>query len=398
MAETGAAGRQRAGAEPLTDAGARAQLERQPQPPELAIIVPTRNERDNVAPLVVQLDQALAGLSWEVIFVDDDSPDLTAAAVRGLAERDPRVHLLHRIGRRGLSSACVEGIAASGAPYIAVMDADLQHDPLLLPQMLREVRAGDADLVVASRYVAGGGSGLAPRRRLLSRLAVRLAQLCCRVPLTDPLSGFFLIRREAFEASARRLNQMGFKILLDIVASAPRPLRCREIPCQLGVREHGASKLDALVAVQFLALLLAKLSGGLLGMRMVLFLGVGSTGLVVHLAVLKALLALHTAFAPAQAAAVLVAMTSNFSLNNLITYHDQRLHGWQWIRGLFSFYAVCSLGALANVALASLIYRAWPVWWLAGTAGAALGFVWNYWASRLLTWRGAARASRSTQR
>jgi dolichol-phosphate mannosyltransferase len=388
VAETGAAGRPRAAT------GQRATATRQSAPPELAIIVPTRNERDNVAPLVMQLEQALAGLSWEVIFVDDNSPDLTAVAVRRLAGRDPRVRLLHRIGRRGLSSACVEGIAASAAPYIAVMDADLQHDPLLLPRMLREARAGDVELVVASRYVEGGGSGLAPRRRVLSRLAVRLAQLCCRVHLTDPLSGFFVIRREAFEASARGLNQMGFKILLDIAASAPRPLRCREVPCQLGVREHGASKLDALVAVQFLALLLAKLSGGLLGMRVVLFLGVGTTGLVVHLAVLKGLLALHAAFPSAQAVAVLVAMTSNFSLNNLITYRDQRLHGRQWLRGLVSFYAVCSLGALANVALASLIYRAWPSWWLAGTAGAALGFVWNYWASRVLTWRQAARSAR----
>ena len=356
--------------------------------PELTVIVPTRNERDNVAPLSARLRQALRGIQWEVIFVDDDSPDLTAAAVRALAVRDSRVRLIHRLGRRGLASACVEGILASTAPCVAVMDADLQHDETLLPQMLQHLRDEQLDVVVASRYVAGAStSGFASRRLLVSRLAVRLAQASLRVSLQDPMSGFFLMRREAFDDALRQLSQVGFKILFDILASSPRPLRCLEIPYQFAARRLGASKLDAMATLQFAVLLLDKLVGRAVPVSLVLFLCVGGSGLIVHLAVLYGLLAVGAPFRAAQSGALLVAMTSNFLLNNAITYRDQRLHGRGLMRGLLSFYAVCSVGALANLSLASMIYSLWPLWWLAGTAGAALGAAWNYMGSRLLTWR-----------
>lgn len=356
--------------------------------PELTVIVPTRNERDNIAPLIARLGRALRGIQWEVMFVDDDSTDLTAAAVRTLAARDRRVRLIHRIGRRGLASACVEGILASTAPCVAVMDADLQHDETLLPRMLRHLWAEHLDVVVASRYVAGAStSGWAPRRLMVSRLAVRLAQASSHVNLQDPMSGFFLIRREAFDYAVRRLSQVGFKILFDILASSPRPLRCLEIPCQFGARRLGTSKLDAMAALQFGVLILDKLVGRVVPVSLVLFLCVGGTGLIVHLAVLYGLLAGQAPFLTAQTGAVLVAMTSNFLLNNMITYRDQRLRGWRLMRGLLSFYAVCSIGAVANVSLASMIYSVRPLWWLAGAAGAALGAAWNYMGSRLLTWR-----------
>jgi dolichol-phosphate mannosyltransferase len=362
--------------------------------PELAVIVPTRNERDNIAPLVARLAGALSGMDWEVIFVDDDSPDGTAAAVRSLAVRDTHVRLIERIGRRGLSSACVEGMLASTAPCLAVMDADLQHDETLLPRMVRHLRAGDFDVVVASRYVAGGNTRDFPsRRERLSRLAVRLAHASSRVKLEDPMSGYFVIRREAFEPSVRRLSQLGFKILFDILASSPRPLRCLEVPCRFDARRRGASKLDTLTALQFGALILDKLIGRVVPVTLILFLCVGATGLVVHLAALYALLAVRAPFPAAQSGAVLLAMTSNFLLNNLITYSDLRLRGRQFLRGLLSFYLVCSIGAVANVSLASLIYREWRVWWVAGTAGAALGAAWNYMGSRLLTWRQPLRGA-----
>jgi dolichol-phosphate mannosyltransferase len=363
-------------------------------PPELTVIVPTRNERDNIAPLAARLAGALSGIDWEVLFVDDDSPDGTAAAVRTLAARDPRVRLIQRIGRRGLSSACVEGMLASTAPCLAVMDADLQHDETLLPRMVRELRTGDFDVVVASRYTEGGSTrDFPPRRERLSRLAVRLAHASSRVRLEDPMSGYFVIRREAFEPSVRRLSQLGFKILFDILASSPRPLRCLEVPCRFDARRRGASKLDTLTALQFGVLILDKLIGRMVPVSLVLFLCVGATGLIVHLAALYALLAVRSPFPVAQSGAVWVAMTSNFLLNNLITYSDLRLRGRQFLRGLLSFYLVCSIGAVANVALASLIYREWRLWWVAGTAGAALGAAWNYTGSRFLTWRQPLRGA-----
>jgi dolichol-phosphate mannosyltransferase len=378
-------------ARPVTVTPAMARSER--AAPELSVVVPTRNERDNVAPLVARLESALCGIDWQVIFVDDDSPDLTAIAVERLAAREPRVRLIRRVGRRGLAGACIEGLHAAAAPCVAVMDADLQHDAALLPRMLAQLRAAGVDVVVASRYVEGGSAGgLTPRRRHLSRLAVRLARLLSRVQLHDPMSGFFVIRRAVFEASAPRLSPLGFKILFDILASAPQPLQCLEVPCRLDARGRGASKLDVLAQLQFAALLLGKLTGGWVPPRLGLFLAVGGSGVLVHLGALYGLLLAGAAFPAAQAGAVWIAMTSNCLLNNAITYRDQRLHGAQLLKGLASFYLVCSAGAVANVALAALLYRALPVWWLAGTAGAALGAAWNYLGTRLLTWRRAASA------
>ncbi|HEV8017562.1 MAG TPA: glycosyltransferase family 2 protein [Steroidobacteraceae bacterium] len=363
--------------------------------PELTVVVPTRNERDNITPLLARLRGALGGIRWEVIFVDDDSPDRTAEVVRELGVQDVRVRLIERLGERGLASACVAGVAASAAPQVAVMDADLQHDVRLLPQMLRRLQAGGLDVVVASRYVAGGSlRGLPPRRARLSRLAVHLARAFPRVRLADPMSGFFAIRRAAFDAALPRLSQLGFKILLDLLLSAPRPLRCVEIPYQLAQRHHGASKLDTPTLLQFAVLLTEKLAGRFIPLSLVLFVCVGGSGLLVHVAALYVLVSAGAVFATAQSGAVLAAMTSNFLLNNLVTYRDLRLRGWRWLRGLVSFYAVCCVGAVANVSLASLVYRATPRWWLAGLSGAALGAAWNYLASRGLTWQSWPRAAR----
>ena len=190
--------------------------------PELAVVVPTFNERANVAVLVDRLDACLAGLAWEVVFVDDDSPDGTAEAVRELARRDPRVRCLRRVGRRGLASACVEGMLATSAPLLAVMDADLQHDEALLPAMVERLREGDVDLVVGTRYAAGTAvPGWDEGRRRMSRLATRLGRAALGVPLSDPMSGFFAVRREALERVVRGLSAVGFKILLDILATRP---------------------------------------------------------------------------------------------------------------------------------------------------------------------------------
>src|ERR687888_182794 len=140
--------------------------------PELSVVVPAYRERDNVMPLLSALERALHGYDWEAIFVVDDAFDGTEELVRERAQQDRRVRCIHRIGRRGLASACIEGMLASSAPYVAVMDADLQHDETLLPKLLAELKAGDADIVLASRYMQGASTGeLSERRVRASRLA-----------------------------------------------------------------------------------------------------------------------------------------------------------------------------------------------------------------------------------
>jgi dolichol-phosphate mannosyltransferase len=356
---------------------------------QLSIVVPTFNERDNVTTLFRRLETALAGLTWEVIFVDDNSPDLTWDVVRGLARQDSRVRCIRRIGRRGLSGACIEGILASSARCAAVIDADLQHDETQLPKMLSLLDGGAADLVVGSRYIEGGSAESFNKQRAgASALATAVAKRALGVRIADPMSGFFMIRRERFEELAPQLSTQGFKILLDLIATARGNLRVKEIPYSFGSRLHGESKLDSMVALDFLGLVLAKLTRDVVSLRFLLFATVGSIGLLVHFAALYALLeAFGLPFPQAQGYAALCAMSSNFVLNNFLTYRDQRLKGFAILRGLLLFYLVCSVGLLANVGVAFSVYDQQPIWWLAGAAGALMGVVWNYAMSGLFVWR-----------
>jgi dolichol-phosphate mannosyltransferase len=265
---------------------------------------------------------------------------------------------------------------------------DQQHDETLLPRMLESIQQG-ADIVVGTRFAAGGAAqgGLSRVRHWGSRFATYCAKRFLGVQLSDPMSGFFMMRRELFDAIAPGLSTHGFKVLLDIVASSKRPLRVVELPFTFRARQHGQSKLDSLVVLEYLGLLLAKLSGDWLSIRFVLFSLVGSTGLLVHLWVLQQGLALGLAFDWAQTLAAYAAMTSNFVLNNQLTYRDRRLRGLSALKGLITFYAVCSVGTIANVGVANWVYGSRPSWWLAGTAGALMGVVFNYAASSVLTWR-----------
>ena len=356
---------------------------------ELSIVVPTYKERGNVAELVRRLDAALSGIAWEAIFVDDNSPDGTADAVKQIAQADNRVRCLRRVGRRGLAGACIEGMLSSASPFVAVMDADLQHDEKVLPQMLTRLRDGAADLVAGTRYVEGGSAGsFSARRGAMSRAATRLTHRLVGTNLSDPMSGFFMMRRDRFEELAPSLSPVGFKILLDIAASGGERLSIAEQPYVFGTRFDGESKFSAQIGVEFLGLLLAKMTGDLLDPRFLFFAIVGSLGLVVHLIALRlALLFLPDAFRTAQIIATLVAMTSNFLLNNELTYRDRRLKGIMMLRGFVLFCLIGSVGALTNVDLASWLYTERQVWWVAGAAGAVMGALWNYAMSTLFVWR-----------
>ncbi len=358
---------------------------------DLSIVIPTFRERENIAELVRRLQVVLQGVHWELTIVDDDSPDGTADVVRDLARRDPRIRCLQRIGRRGLASACTEGMLASSADMILTMDADLQHDEAQIPRMIAEMRASGADVVIASRYAAGGTLDMPVRRAQLSRWATGMSRMICRVPISDPMSGFFLMRRSVLDGSVHKLSAIGFKILLDILASSPRPLLIKEIPFDFRSRWAGESKLDSMVTWEFGMLLADKMVGDFIPPRFVAFAIVGIAGVGVHFVVLASLLGLLQApFAMGQAAATLVAMVFNFAVNNILTYRDRRLRGWRWLRGLISFMLACGVGALANVGVASYLYRTQSSWVLAGLAGVGVSAVWNYGMTRSLTW-GAAR-------
>jgi dolichol-phosphate mannosyltransferase len=357
-------------------------------PVELSIVVPTFNEKNNVEKLIAGVEQALPNVKWEIIFIDDDSPDGTADFVRGLAQSKPYVRCHQRIGRRGLSRAVIEGILSSSAPVIAVMDADLQHDETLLPTMLDQIRDNHTDIVVGSRYCAGGSvEGWNSQRAAMSRFATILSRTIVTSQLTDPMSGFFMIRRETFHRIVRRLSGEGYKILLDLIASSPEPLRLVEVPYRFRERMAGESKVDSAVVWEYLLLIADKKFGRIVPARFILFSLVGLSGVVVHFfALATCFKALGLPFPVAQTIASLVAMTSNFVLNNILTYRDMRLRGLGFFTGLFTFYLVCSIGAMANVGVASFVFQRDYTWWLAGGAGALVGTVWNYAASAIVTW------------
>lgn len=360
---------------------------------ELSVVVPTFNERDNVAEMVRRLDATLGDVAWEVIFVDDFSPDGTADAVRALGRNDPRVRLISRHNRRGLSSAVIEGALAASADIVAVMDGDLQHDEGVLPRMFEMVRSGEADIVSASRFLTeDGAAGLSSETRVkISNTGISLANAFFGLNMTDPLTGFFCLRRDVVERALPDLSELGFKVLLDLVASArPRP-KVKEVPFNFRSRQHGESKLDNRVMYEFFLFFIEKKIARFLPVpaRFISFAGINAVGILVHLAVLMPLVSFGQAgFATAQLAATAVAMFFNYMVNNFVTYHDRQLRGAKFWVGFLVFAALCSLGVIGNVGVATVIHEQYEaIWYVApAMAGALITVVWNYVATQAFVW------------
>jgi len=355
---------------------------------ELTIIVPTYNERENIVPLIDSLKKVLSDINWEIIFVDDDSPDGTSSILRELATTDLRIRCLQRIKRRGLSSACMEGILASSSPYFCIMDADMQHDEKILPDMYRELLNDNLDVVVGSRYVSKGSTGTLPiNRRIISQFATKISRSLLHVNITDPMSGFFIFSRKFFEKVMYKMSGRGFKILLDMLVSSQEPVNLKEIPYTMRSRTHGKSKLSLLVVWDFLMLVLNRILGALLPYRFISFISVGFSGIFVHMFVLWILHDLSAlGFTLSQAFATFVAMTTNYVLNNVFTYYDSRKTGRSFWRGLLSFYLVCMFGAILNVALAGELYQRNIPWFISGVFGAVAGAIWNFTVSNIFVW------------
>ncbi len=356
----------------------------------VSIIIPSLNERENIPIVVERLEALLAGRKWEAVFVDDDSRDGSLEVLMSLARTKPHVRFIRRIGRRGLSSACLEGMASSVADIFAVMDCDLQHDETILPKMLAAFEEDPSlELAVGTRYAdEGGGVGEWSKARIfISRLATNLGSLARKTELTDPMSGFFAIRREVFEQTVRQMTGKGFKILLDMVLSAGRPLKTREFPYEFRARQHGQSKLDIVVGFEYLYLLADKIFGRFVPVSFVVYVLAGLSGLFLHLAALGILFRyVGIAFVSAQLTATLVAMVSNFLVNNSVTFRQQRLKGARLLPGLLAYIAICGLGAIVNVQASEYLFENQIPWWFAGAAGALVGAVWNYAVSTQIVW------------
>ena len=357
--------------------------------PLVTVVVPTYNERANLAPVAAALRSALAGLDYEIMFADDDSPDGTAAAARALAQADPRIRVLHRIGRKGLSSAVVEGMLASSSPLIAVIDGDLQHDETILPEMIRRLREERLDIVIGSRNLAAGGMGSFARARVaLSRGGELLSHWICGVQVSDPMSGYFVMTREFLQETLSSLSLVGFKLLVDLLASSPREVRVAEVPYIFRNRTHGESKLDLLVGIEYLQLLFDKLTRGWIPSTFLLYCLVGIVGVLFNLgaaAVLARYLGLG--FLNAHIWAAIPTVAVNFFLHNNLTFRSARLKGLALAKGLALYYPACAIGLYAQVAVAVNLHGRGLTWLFASLAGVAIGSLWNYSMAYLLVWQ-----------
>lgn len=357
---------------------------------ELTVVSPTFNERANIRPLVAKLDAALKGVAWQIIFVDDNSPDGTAEEVKAVAQKDRRVQCLRRVGRRGLAGAVLEGAMASAAPFVAVIDADLQHDETLLPKMLLVLKGDEADMVVASRFIdpEGLSQGLSATRQKGSRLATWMGRQVLKNDVSDPVSGYFMAKRDIWDVTAPKLTTEGFKVLFDILASSPEPIRVSELPYRFRDREAGESKLDRRVVIEYLSLIVNKATGGVIPTRAMMFALVGATGFLINVVAVMALEAarIGLAFWKIQLIAALIAMTSNFFVNNAVTYFDRRKRGLGLLAAYVRFCLLCSAGLFVNVAVAAFLNDRLGMPRTSAITGAAFGAVWNYVTTALAVW------------
>ena len=357
---------------------------------DLSVVIPTFNERENIDAIIDSVSVVLVDINWEIIFVDDDSPDGTSDYIKDISRKNDRIRCLRRINRRGLTSAAMEGMLASSATCIAIMDADLQHDESLLNQMYEIINQEKADIVIGSRYMEGGstGAGLNKFRLFISKFSTVISKSVLDINITDPMSGFFMLRRTVFENQLRKLSGKGYKILLDLLASTDIKIKVIELPYVMRQRSSGESKLDTMVASEYYQLLLEKLIGNFIPIRFLMFVSVGLTGVLVHLSTLGFLhKVVELDFDVSQLISTVVAMTSNFIINNSFTYRDMRLSGMGFLIGLATFYLACSIGAFVNVGLSEFLFSTGVNWLIAGVTGAFIGAVWNYAITSTITWR-----------
>ena len=355
---------------------------------EFSLVVPTYCESQNIAILVEKVHQSLSSYSYELVVVDDNSPDGTSEIANSLSQQYP-VRVITRRNERGLASAVVEGFKQARGDILGVIDADLQHPPEVIPELLETVMSG-ADVVIASRYVEGGGSeGWSASRKIISKGSKLLAQVLLPAArgIKDPLSGFFLLRKEVIDGV--ELSPTGYKILLEVLVKG-KATEVAEVPYIFKVRERGTSNLTSGEGIRYLKHL-TRLTGLQAGaMRFLKFSLVGLSGVLVNEGLLWLLTEnLGLYYLLSAAIAVETAIITNFILNDIWTFRDRRTSGNRSLLGRGLKFNLVSLGGLGiNIAIlwtvTEVVGISYLISNLIGIAGATL---WNYTINTLWTWR-----------
>jgi dolichol-phosphate mannosyltransferase len=376
--------------------------------PILSVVTPTFDEAENLPELVERLHAALGDLPHEIIVADDNSPDRTWEVAEKLAAHDPSIRVLRRFHDHGLSAAVLDGMAAARGEYLAVIDADLQHDEAILPSMVDLLRNGRAEVVVGSRESDGGGYGeWSTRRRVVSWVATAIAKSLLRVPTGDPMSGYFVITREAYEATASEINPKGFKILLEFIGRN-RQLRVAEVGYTFSNRRHGETKLNRSVIRSYLLAVAELRLGRQVDPVFLLYVMVGVLGLGVNsllFTLFEALgfprvdTGLNEALDPVYSSFVLsVAVTTlmMFVINNEFTFWEQRYRGLKLLPAFVVYAGMTFVGTLVHVAVFSWLQEVGFLFSVIGDdaarvvhnlLGAVVALVVNWYLNTTYLWR-----------
>ena len=358
----------------------------------ISVIIPTFNERKNISNLVNRLLKLDIPYDIEIIIVDDNSSDGTSDIVRKLVLYEKRIRLISRVGRSGLSSAIKEGCLCASGELVAVMDADGQHEPSYIIEAIECIKKLKVDIVVGSRFTKGSRiRGLSKSRERGSSFANFLARLSLYgfyTDLSDYMSGFFLFKRKVCIKFIEKIDVNGFKFFYELLALSRGKLKVSEIPILFKERIYGNSKLDLPVVWDFFISLIHSFMRRIIPRRAVSFGLVGSIGVFVQLCTIYFLMAVSSlAFEKVLPVGVIVAASSNYIINNILTFRTKKLVGKSFYLGLFKFLLVSSLPIIANIGITNLFYNQLSVNTLMSQIGGILVvFIWNYAASSKVVW------------
>lgn len=355
----------------------------------VSIIIPTYNEVQNIVPLVKKIGIALnSKINWEVIFVDDNSPDKTYEKIKSLKNDYSNIKVIKRLHDRGLAGAVLAGLSRCNHEQIVTMDADLQHDPIFILELLDEMNKSKASIVVASRFIKSSNiTNFHILREIGSKIMINFFNLFSSIKLSDPMSGFFVIKKDLFLKISKNLSTDGYKILADIILNIPNNVIVNQIPIDFKERNAGKSKMNLKVLWDLLIVIIYSFLKKYVPREYLSYIGVGMIGLSLHIFFLYFIYKMiNINFLISHFLATLIAIFVNYTLNNILTFYNNNLIGIKWLIGLFNYYVFCAYGIFISFAIAKTILSYELGWFLAGFMGAFTASVWNFTMSKFIIW------------
>ena len=355
----------------------------------ISIIIPTFNEIQNIIPLVQKIKVSLnSKINWEIIFVDDNSPDKTYEKIKSLKKDYSNIKVIKRLNERGLAGAVLTGLNSCSYEQIIIMDADLQHDPIFILKLLNKMYQNEASIVVASRFIKDSKSNnFHILREIGSKTMIKVFNLFSSIKLYDPMSGFFIIKKDLFLKISKNLSSDGYKILADIILNIPKNVKVSQIPIDFKQRHAGESKMNLKVLWDLLLVIIHSFLKKYVPREYLSYIGVGMIGLSFHVMSLYLLYKIiDISFLISHLIATLIAIFVNYTLNNILTFYNNNLMGIKWLLGLINYYIFCSYGIFISFAIAKTLIGFNFNWFIAGLVGAFTASVWNFSMSKFIIW------------